>query len=155
MMLERGDEAPQFRLFDQDGVPHSLADYGGKIVVIYFYPKDYTPGCTKQACALRDVNAQLEELGAVVLGISADSVKSHKGFSLKHKLNFSLLADPTREVIGRYGATKEQKLFSKSVQSTRRSTFVIDRTGKIAHIIKDADVATHDQEVLAVVSKIG
>lgn len=130
-MLETGIQAPDFTLKDQNGNDVSLSDFRGKKVILYFYPKDMTAGCTKQACAYRDLYPQIQEEGAVVLGISKDTVRSHKKFEEKYELPFTLLADPDRNVLNEYGVQKEKTMYGKKVMGTVRTTYLIDENGKI------------------------
>ena len=130
-MLEAGTKAPDFTLPDQNGVNHSLSDYKGKKVILYFYPKDMTSGCTSQACNFRDMYPQFQEKGAVVLGVSKDSVESHKKFEEKHGLPFTLLSDTELEVIKAYDVLKRDK-DGNPTKSMSRSTYLIDGDGIIA-----------------------
>ena len=130
-MLEIGTKAPDFTLPDQNGDLHSLSEYRGKKVILYFYPKDNTAGCTKQACGFAELYPQFRERGAVVLGISKDSVASHKKFEEKYGLPFTLLADPEKEVIQRYDVWKEKKLYGKVSMGVVRTTYLIDEEGII------------------------
>jgi peroxiredoxin Q/BCP len=143
-----GDKAPEFTLLDDAGNKVKLGDLKGKKVVLYFYPKDDTPGCTKEACAFRDGIAQIKKKGAVVLGVSADSVDSHKKFKDKFNLNFPLLADPERQAIEDYGTWKEKSMYGKKYMGIERTTFVIDGDGKISHIFPKVKVDEHYDEVL-------
>ena len=143
-MLSVGTKAPEFELPDQDGVVHSLKDYSGKKVILYFYPKDNTSGCTKQACGFSDRYPQFTEKGAVVLGISKDSVASHKRFAEKYGLVFTLLADPERQVIEAYDVWKEKKNYGKVSMGVVRTTYLIDEDGVIIRAndkVKAADDA--------------
>ena len=130
-MLEIGTKAPDFTLADQNGEFHSLSDYAGKKVVLYFYPKDMTGGCTSQACSFRDLYPQIREKGAIVLGVSKDSVESHKKFIKEHGLPFTLLSDPEKEVLQAYDVWKEKSMFGKPVMGIERSTYLIDEDGMI------------------------
>lgn len=130
-MLEIGTPAPDFSLPDQEGSLHSLSDYRGKKVILYFYPKDNTPGCTKQACGYSEHLPQFTEKGAVILGISKDSVASHKKFSEKYALAFPILSDPERTVIEAYGVWQEKKLYGKVSMGVVRTTYLIDENGLI------------------------
>ena len=130
-MLEVGTKAPDFTLPDQNGEMHSLSDYLGKKVILYFYPKDMTAGCTKQACAFGELYPQFREKGAVVLGVSKDSVKSHKRFEEKYGLPFTLLSDVDKEVITAYDVLKEKKNYGKIVMGVVRTTYLIDEGGVI------------------------
>lgn len=143
-MLLVGTKAPEFELPDQDGVIHSLKDYRGKKVILYFYPKDNTSGCTKQACGFSDRYPQFTEKGAVVLGISKDTVASHKRFAEKYGLVFTLLADPERQVIEAYDVWKEKKNYGKVSMGVVRTTYLIDEDGVIIRAndkVKAADDA--------------
>ncbi|MGQ9510724.1 MAG: thioredoxin-dependent thiol peroxidase [Thermaceae bacterium] len=146
-MAELGGIAPDFSLPDQDGRVHRLSDYRGRWVVLYFYPKDDTPGCTVEARGFRDEKGRLEELGAVVLGVSADGVESHKAFAEKHRLNFPLLADPNREAIRAYGAWGKKKLYGKEYEGVLRQTFLIDPEGRIAKVWRKVKPEGHAEEV--------
>ena len=130
-MLAVGTKAPDFTLPDQNGEARKLSDYRGQKVILYFYPKDMTPGCTKQACGFAELYPQFRERGAVVLGISKDSVASHKKFEEKYGLPFTLLADPEKEVIQRYDVWKEKKLYGKVSMGVVRTTYLIDEEGII------------------------
>jgi len=141
--------APDFTLPADGGRETSLSDFRGKKVVLYFYPKDNTPGCTAEACSFRDGYSEIAAAGAVVLGISPDTVKSHDRFKLKHNLPFSLLSDPDHQVAERYGAWGEKKMFGKSFTGIIRSTFIIDGEGRIVKVFPKVKVKTHRQEVLA------
>lgn len=158
MELRVGDAAPPFKGKTTDGKDVSLADYAGKKLVLYFYPKDDTPGCTKEACSLRDHNKDIKAKGAEILGVSADTLESHKKFSEKFKLNFPLLADPDKAVCRAYGAVggkgeglkgMVQGLVMGAMGVPQRWTYVIDEKGRIAHVIERPDVAHHAEEVLA------
>ncbi|MFP4330246.1 MAG: thioredoxin-dependent thiol peroxidase, partial [Spirochaetaceae bacterium] len=130
-MLEVGDKAPDFTLPDQDGKEVRLADYAGKRVILYFYPKDDTPGCTKEACSIRDTFPALSEKDAVVFGISADSVESHRKFKAKHNLPFTLLSDPDKQVIQAYGAWGTKKMYGKEYEGIMRYTYLIAPDGTV------------------------
>ncbi len=145
--MEPGTAATDFALPDQEGRIHRLSDYRGKWVVLYFYPKDDTPGCTKEACGFRDRMGDLQELGAVVLGVSADDVQSHKRFAEKYGLNFPLLADPGREVILAYGAWGKKNLYGKEYEGVLRQTFLIDPEGRIAKVWRKVSPEDHAEEV--------
>ena len=133
--LNIGDKAIDFTLEDKDGNKVSLSDYRGKKVILYFYPKDNTPGCTKQACNFRDNYPQIQEKGAEVIGISRDGQKAHTNFTAKHELPFTLLSDPEREVIEAYGVWTEKKLYGKIGFGINRTTFLIDEEGTIVDIV--------------------
>ena len=149
-MLEVGTAAPDFTLKNQQGEDVSLSDFRGQKVVVYFYPKDNTPGCTKEACSIRDNYSDLQVKGAVVLGISADSVKSHAGFSQKYELPFHLLSDPDKSVIKAYGAWGEKKMMGKTYEGILRSTFVIDEQSSISKVFNKVKTAEHGSELLEV-----
>ena len=146
--LARGDQAPDFQLADQDGKVHKLADYAGQTVVLYFYPRDDTPGCTKQACSFRDDMDEISAEGAVVLGVSTDSAESHQKFIAKHELNFPLLVDTEAEVATRYGAWGEKTLYGRKSIGMTRATFVIGPDGVLTKVWKRAKAADHGQAVL-------
>lgn len=144
-----GDKAPAFKLTDDSGETVSLADFKGRKVVLYFYPKDNTPGCTTQACAFRDNLNRLGKSGAVVLGVSADSVESHRKFKEKQGLNFPLLSDPDHKALDAYGVWQEKSLYGRKFMGIVRSTFLIDANGKIAKVFPKVKVNGHVDEVLA------
>ena len=145
-----GKKAPAFSLEGNDGKKHSLADYKGKTVVLYFYPKDNTPGCTKEACGFRDQMALLRKAGAVVLGVSKDSIDSHNKFAGKYNLPFTLLSDPKAEVMKKYGAFGKKMMYGKEVQGTIRSTVVIGLKGDvIKHWTAVKKAEDHPQEVMS------
>jgi len=146
--LKVGQKAPDFTLPSDSGEKISLKDFRGKKVVLYFYPKDDTPGCTKEACSFRDNINQILEKGAVVIGVSADSVESHKKFKEKYNLNFPLLSDEKHRVLEKYGVWKERNLYGKKFMGTERTTFIIDENGRIAHIFRKVKVDGHTEEVL-------
>ncbi|MBW6481449.1 MAG: thioredoxin-dependent thiol peroxidase [Vicingaceae bacterium] len=146
--LKEGDKAPELNINDQNGKPHAIADYLGKKVIIYFYPKDATPGCTVQACNLRDNYSTLQKQGYEVIGISADSEKSHQKFIEKKQLNFTLLADVTKEVLNRYGVWGEKKFMGKTYNGIHRTTFVIDEKGIIEKIITDVKTKDHTNQII-------
>ena len=148
MELKVGQKAPDFTLLDDAGEKVNLSDLKGKKVVLYFYPKDDTPGCTTEACNFRDGLSEIKRQGAVVLGVSADSVESHKKFKKKFELNFPLLADPEKKMIERYGVWKEKSMYGKKYMGIERTTFVIDEQGKISHIFPKVKVSEHYDEVL-------
>jgi peroxiredoxin Q/BCP len=149
MAISEGDLAPDFALIEAKGQKVSLADYDGRDVIIFFYPKDDTPGCTKEACAFRDLWREIESLGAVVLGISPDTATSHARFAAKHSLTFPLLADPMKHVIQRYGAWGEKVSYGKKTTGLIRSTVWVDPEGVIHKIWpRVANPAEHPAEVL-------
>ena len=144
-----GDKAPDFSLQDQDGNVHSLKKHLGKWVVLYFYPKDDTPGCTKEACNFRDSFNELLKLNVVVLGVSADSVKLHKRFAEKFNLNFPLLSDENKETINAYGAWGEKKFMGRTYDGILRITYLINPEGKIAKTYPKVNPIIHADEIIA------
>lgn len=144
-----GQKAPAFSLPNQDGKIVRLSDFKGKKVVLYFYPKDDTPGCTKESCAFRDGLEEIHASGAVVLGISGDSVDSHKKFVKKFNLNFPLLSDEKKTVVQAYGVWKEKSLYGRKFMGIERTTFIIDEQGKLDDIFQKVKVDGHLEEVLA------
>lgn len=148
-MLNIGDKAPDFKLFAGDGREVSLSDFLGKKVVLYFYPKDNTPGCTRQACAFSSLYGEFQRRGIEVIGVSRDSVSSHEKFAAKHGLNFILLSDPELEVIKAYGVWQEKKLYGKLGLGVVRTTFIIDEEGKIEKIMPKVKPDTNAAEILA------
>ena len=150
-MLEVGMNAPDFTLFDKDGHAVSLSDFRGKKVVLYFYPKDNTPGCTRQACAFAGAYAEFERRGIAVIGISRDSVTSHEKFAEKYSLPFILLSDPDRVAIEAFGVWQEKKLYGKLSFGVVRTTFIIDENGIITHVMKKVKPDTNAVEILAIV----
>lgn len=147
-MLETGTKAPDFSLPDQDGVMHSLSRYRGKKVILYFYPRDNTPGCTKQACGFRDLYPQFTEKGAVVLGVSKDSVASHKKFQEKYQLSFPILSDTELQVIQAYDVWKEKKLYGKVSMGVVRTTYLIDENGIISKAFGKVKAAQNSEQML-------
>lgn len=147
-MLEAGIKAPEFTLPDKDGNNVSLSDFVGKKVVLYFYPKDSTPGCTKQACGFRDVYEDYKNLGVVVIGISKDSVKSHLNFATKQNLPFILLSDTELETIKAYDVWQEKKNYGKVSMGVVRTTYVIDENGIIEKVYKKVKTAENASEIL-------
>lgn len=148
MTIEKGQLAPDFELPASDGKQVKLSDYRGKHVVLYFYPKDMTPGCTTEACDFRDQHKSFEELDAVVLGVSPDPVARHEKFIEKYGLPFALLADEDHEVAEQYGVWKLKKNFGKEYMGVERSTFIIDKEGKVAHAWEKVKVKGHVEEAL-------
>ena len=149
MVVEEGKKAPAFELPASTGGMISLADYVGKQnIVLYFYPKDSTPGCTTEACSFRDNQAEIKKLGAVVLGVSPDSLKSHDKFIEKQSLNFPLLADEDRAVCEAYGVWVEKSMYGRKYMGVERSTFLIDKKGKVAKVWRKVKVNGHTEEVL-------
>ena len=148
-MLMQGMKAPEFMLLDMDGKAHSLSDFAGKRVVLYFYPKDNTSGCTKQACAFRDAHAEMAALNAVVIGVSKDSAASHRKFTEKNELNFLLLSDPDHAVMEAYGVWQEKKMCGKVSMGTVRTTFIIDAEGNIEKVMEKVKPDTNAADVAA------
>lgn len=146
--LNEGDKAPVFKGHDQHGKTVSLTDFKGKRVVLYFYPKDNTPGCTAQACNLRDNYDALLKKGYVVVGVSTDSEESHQKFIEKFDLPFTLLADEDKKIVNQYGVWGEKQMMGKTYDGIHRTTFLIDEKGVIAHIIKKPDTKNHTEEIL-------
>ena len=153
-MVEEGDSAPDFTLPDQNGNPVTLSELRGRPVVLYFYPKADTPGCTTQACGIRDHRADYEQTGATVVGVSPDTVTAQKKFADKYNLDFTLLADENHEVADLYGVWGEKKMYGKSYMGVQRATFIIDPEGTIAHVIPKASPKTHDDVVLAALAEL-
>jgi peroxiredoxin Q/BCP len=148
-MIEPGTTAPDFELPDQDGNPVRLSSLRGRSIVLYFYPKADTPGCTTQACGIRDRAAEYDAAGAVVIGVSPDPVDAIKKFHGGQSLNFTLLADADHAVCDAYGVWVEKKTYGRTYMGAQRSTFIIDGDGTVAHVIPKASPKTHDDEVLA------
>ena len=148
-MLKTGDTAPDFTLFDKDGEKISLSDFLGKRVVLYFYSKDNTPGCTRQACAFAASYGAFSEKNVTVIGISRDGIESHRKFAEKHSLPFILLSDPEREAIEAYGVWQEKKLYGKTSFGVVRTTFIIGEDGKIAAVMPKVKPDTNAEEVLS------
>jgi thioredoxin-dependent peroxiredoxin len=146
--LKEGDKAPNFTSIDQNGKKVSLADFKGKKVVLYFYPKDDTPGCTAQACNLRDNYSVLKKKGFEVIGISTDSAKSHKKFEEKYGLPFTLVVDDDKKIVNEYGIFGEKKFMGKTYMGTNRTTFLINEKGIIEKIIDKPDTKNHSEQVL-------
>lgn len=146
--LKPGDKAPDFSATDQDGKPISLSDYKGKKVILYFYPKDNTPGCTEEACSLRDGYPELSKEGYEIIGVSADSSKSHKGFKEKHNLPFRLVADQDQKVINTYGVWGEKSMYGKKYFGILRTTFLISGDGIIEQVIDKVKTKDHAKQVL-------
>lgn len=148
-MPAAGATAPEFTLADQNGDMHALSDFRGKWVLLYFYPKDSTPGCTIEACTIRDQFQDFKKIDAVVLGVSTDSVKSHKKFADAYELPFTLLADEAKEVVGQYGVFGEKKFMGRTYMGTSRTSFLIDPKGKIAKVYEKVKPADHAAQVIA------
>lgn len=147
-MVSEGDPAPDFRLPADDGRMYTLTDFRGKKVVLYFYPKDDTPGCTREACSFRDNLGRVSSKGAVVLGVSKDDLDSHAKFRKKYALTFPLLSDPDGKVLNAYGVWKEKSLYGKTFMGVERTTFIIDEKGRIAKVFPRVKVDGHVDEVL-------
>jgi peroxiredoxin Q/BCP len=150
-LLEPGDTAPDFTLPDQNGDEVTLSDLRGQTVVLYFYPRADTPGCTTQACGIRDRRADYEAAGVRVIGVSPDTVDAQAKFAGKHDLDFTLIADADHEIADAYGTWVEKTNYGKTYWGVQRATFIIDPDGKVAHVIPKASPKTHDDEVLALV----
>ncbi|PJJ84176.1 thioredoxin-dependent thiol peroxidase [Mucilaginibacter auburnensis] len=146
--LKAGDKAPEFTANDQNGQAVSLADFKGKIVILYFYPKDDTPGCTAEACDFRDNYQSLQAQGYQVIGVSTDDEKSHKKFVTKHSLPFPLIADTDQSIVQAYGVWGEKNMYGKKYMGTMRTTFIIDADGVISHVISKVDTKASSQQVL-------
>jgi peroxiredoxin Q/BCP len=153
-MIQTGEQAPQFTIPDQDGNDVRLSDFAGKTVVLYFYPKADTPGCTTQACGVRDHLPNYTEAGAIVLGISPDPVRRVKKFADRHGLDFMLLADEDHAVCEAYGVWAEKSMYGKRFWGSTRTTFIIGPDGVVAHVIPRASPRTHDDEVLAALEQL-
>ena len=151
-MLAEGTKAPAFELPDQNGKIHTLEEYRGRKVILYFYPKDNTAGCTRQACGFAERYPQFLEKGAVVLGVSKDSVKSHKNFETKYELSFTLLSDPERKVIEAYDVWKEKKNYGKVSMGVVRTTYLIDEDGMIIKAMDKVKAADNPQQMLEILS---
>jgi peroxiredoxin Q/BCP len=152
--IEEGNKAPDFTLPTHDGTKLKLSSLRGAAVVLYFYPKDDTPGCTREACGFRDSKAKFAKHGAVVLGVSPDSPASHEKFRAKYKLPFTLLADEGHKVAEKYGAWREKNMYGKKSMGIARSTFVIDAAGTVAKVFKAVKVDGHDEQVLEVLKTL-
>jgi len=146
--LKEGSIAPDFELLDQDGRKHKLSDYKGKKIVLYFYPKDSTPGCTIEACNFRDDESLYKKKGAVILGVSIDDVSSHKKFVTNKSLPFTLLADTEKKVVNLYRVWKEKSFMGRKYMGTSRETFIIDEKGKILKHFDEVNVKNHSKEIL-------
>ena len=147
-MPEEGSKAPNFKLKNQNGETISLSDFKGKNVVLYFYPKDDTSGCTAEACSFRDDFPKFEKTDAVILGVSPDSVESHKKFEQKYKLNFNLLSDEKKEILQKYEVWKEKNMYGRKYMGVERTTYIIGPEGKIKKIFRKVKVSGHNKEVL-------
>jgi peroxiredoxin Q/BCP len=149
MSIQIGKKAPAIKGIDQNGAKISLADFKGKKVALYFYPKDNTPGCTAQACNLEENSALLHKKGIVVIGVSTDSVASHKKFETKFKLSFPLIADESKEIVNAYEVWGEKKFMGRTYMGTNRVTFLINEKGIIEHVIDKVDTKNHTDQVLS------
>lgn len=148
MQLKPGDKAPDFKTTDQDGKPVKLSDFRGRKLVLYFYPRDMTPGCTAEACNLRDNYKSLQKAGYEVLGVSTDTEKSHQKFIAKEKLPFRLLADTDKAIHDRYGTWVEKSMYGRKYMGTARKTFIIDEKGKIEDIIEKVNTKDHAAQIV-------
>jgi len=155
MTISAGDPAPEFTLADEEGQMHNLSDYRGNPVVLYFYPKDDTPGCTKEACGFRDDYSAYEKAGVKILGVSPDNSKSHAKFKAKYELPFTLLADPDHEVLKSYGVWGLKKSFGREYEGVNRTTFLIGEDGEILKVYKKVKPANHSAEILSALGDIG
>ena len=153
-MIIEGKKAPAVNLEDQDGKKVSLNDFKGKNIVLYFYPKDNTSGCTTEACNFRDDFPDFKKLKAVILGVSPDSVQSHKKFADKFDLPFQLLSDEKKQVLEKYGVWKEKSMYGRKYMGVERSTFIIDKTGTVRKIFRKVKVADHNKEVLEALKEL-
>ncbi len=151
--LKEGSKAPQFEGTDQNGNLISLSQFAGKKVILYFYPKDNTPGCTAEACNLRDNYDSLLKKGFIIIGVSPDSEKSHKGFAGKYSLPFPLIADKSKKILNDYGVWGEKKMFGKTYMGVNRTTFIIDEKGFIEKIISKVDTAGHTEQIYTIYNK--
>jgi peroxiredoxin Q/BCP len=152
-MIKEGNKAPDFKLKDQNGKIVSLSDFKGNDVILYFYPKDNTSGCTAEACSFRDDFPEFKKIKAVIIGVSPDSVESHKKFAEKYNLPFTLLSDEEKKVLEKYEVWKEKSMYGKKYMGVERTTFVIDKEGKIKKIFNKVKVAGHNKEVMDVLNK--
>lgn len=148
MVITKGEKAPEFELMDSEGNLHRLSDYKGQTIVVYFYPKDDTPGCTKEACSFRDTYADFRKAGVEIIGISPDTVNSHAKFTGKYDLPFILLSDPDHEVCEAYGVWGLKKSFGREYEGVYRTTFIIGPEGEIKRVFENVRPSDHSQEVL-------
>lgn len=148
MIISQGDKAPAFKLTDENGRAVKLADYRGKKIVLYFYPRDLTPGCTKEACAFQADLSEYEKRNTVVIGVSTDDARSHNRFREKYGLQFTLLSDAGHETAESYGVWQEKNMYGRKIWGIRRSTFIIDEQGRIARVFDKVSPAEHSREVL-------
>jgi len=153
MVLSEGMKAPEFNLTDSEGNQHRLSDYEGETIVVYFYPKDDTPGCTKEACSFRDAYADFKEAGVEVIGISPDTEKSHRKFANKYDLPFTLLSDPDHQISEAYGVWGLKKYMGREYEGIYRTTFIIGPDGEIKRVFENVKPSDHSQEVLEEVMK--
>jgi peroxiredoxin Q/BCP len=153
--VKEGDEAPGFELLDQDGETVRLSDHAGETVVLYFYPRADTPGCTTQACGIRDRRAEYAAAGATVIGISPDEPAALRKFADKHDLDFTLVGDPDHSVAEAYGTWVEKSMYGKKYMGVQRATFVVDGSGKIAKVFPKVSPKTHDDVVLKALAELG
>lgn len=153
-MIKEKTKAPEFSLFDETGKQVTLASFLGKPVVLYFYPRDNTPGCTTEACGFRDNYSKYEELGVTILGVSTDSQKSHEKFAAKHQLPFTLLADEDHKVSELYGVWGKKKMMGKEYFGIRRTTYLIDKDGMVAKVFEGVKPANHSLEVLDAIAEL-
>ncbi len=149
-VIKEGSKAPAFKGIDQNGKSVSLLDFKGQKLVLYFYPKDDTPGCTAQACNLRDNYKKLIKKGIAILGVSVDSVKSHEKFIEKYELPFSLIADEDKKIVDKYNLWGQKKFMGRTYMGTTRTTFIIDEAGMVRHIIEKPDTKDHTKEILEI-----
>lgn len=154
MPIKAGNQAPDFTLPDDEGHMHKLSDYRGKPVVLYFYPKDNTSGCTKEACGFRDDYSAYREAGVTILGVSPDSSKSHANFKAKYELPFTLLADTERKVLKAYGAWGLKKMYGREYEGVLRTTFLLGKDGTIQKVFAKVKPATHSTEILAALEEL-
>ncbi len=152
-MLSVGNKAPNFSLVANDGKKYSLKDFKGKKVVLYFYPKDDTSGCTAEACSFKDNLSDIKKKGAVVLGVSPDGLKSHEKFVSKYDLNFPVLSDESKKMLTEYGVWQEKSMYGRKYMGVVRTTYVIDENGKISHIFPKVKVDGHTEEILKALSE--
>jgi thioredoxin-dependent peroxiredoxin len=151
--LTPGAKAPDFSLVAQDGKKYSLKDFKGKKIVLYFYPKDDTPGCTKEACSFNEHLSRFKKNGAVVLGVSPDALKSHEKFSSKYDLHFPILSDENKKMLTDYGVWQEKSMYGRKYMGVVRTTFIIDEKGKVSHVFSKVKVDGHTEEVLKALSE--
>ncbi len=155
MAITEGQTAPDFALENAEGETVRLSDFRGRKVVLYFYPKDDTPGCTQEACSFRDSLERVQSLGAVVLGVSPDSVASHRKFAAKHGLNFPLLADPDTTVAQQYGVWVKKSMYGREYMGIERTTFILDENGVVRKVFPKVKVKGHAEEVLKALEEMG